>query len=219
MSGFLLGVPAQLKTLLTNVGTLLTRWSQTKADFLDAGISSRAPSSTALSTATWTGGRAAALDTIAGIDTKATAILDSGAIDSVSVNSGVAISSSLAAVLNQLVGPAMTQTVISGAGYVTIDSITGKGVLEFLAFSVPSHTGGSYGFRLTIDGVVVHNLTNTLFATNDGLVVAGCVGVVGGNLAGVAFGHWPFNASLLIEVYSSGATGTLRTFRKYRRST
>lgn len=43
---------------------LLNRWTQTLADRLDASVSSRAPSSTALSNATWTDTRAGKLDSL-----------------------------------------------------------------------------------------------------------------------------------------------------------
>lgn len=44
-------------------------WTNTKAGFLDAAVSSRAPSSTALSNATWTNTRAALLDNLSNLDT------------------------------------------------------------------------------------------------------------------------------------------------------
>lgn len=53
---------------------LLNRLTQALADRVDAAISSRAPSSTALSTATWTGTRATAIDNLdAAISTLAAA--------------------------------------------------------------------------------------------------------------------------------------------------
>lgn len=90
----LFGVPAQLKTLLDRLtatratkldnlnDTVTSRapastalstatWSATKAGYVDTTISSRAPSSTALSTATWTSARAAYLD--AAISSRASA--------------------------------------------------------------------------------------------------------------------------------------------------
>ena len=54
----LLGVPGKLKTLLDR----LTAARATKLDNLDTAITTRAPSSTALSTATWTATRAGYLD-------------------------------------------------------------------------------------------------------------------------------------------------------------
>lgn len=44
-------------------------WTDTKAGFLDAAVSSRAPSSTALSNVTWTNTRAALLDNLSNLDT------------------------------------------------------------------------------------------------------------------------------------------------------
>lgn len=58
--------------------SLLTRWTQALADRLDAAISSRAPASTALSTATWTGTKAGYLDTTVSSRAPASTALDSG---------------------------------------------------------------------------------------------------------------------------------------------
>ena len=58
--------------------SLLTRWTQTLADRLDAAISSRAPASTALSTATWTSTKAGYLDTPVSSCAPASSALSSG---------------------------------------------------------------------------------------------------------------------------------------------
>jgi len=56
----LLGVPGKLKTLLDRITTARAA----NLDNIDAAVSSRAPSATALSTATWTNARAANIDEI-----------------------------------------------------------------------------------------------------------------------------------------------------------
>lgn len=61
---------ARLAEMLTN------RLTAARAAFLDAAISSRAPSSTALSTATWTAARAANLDNIEIVHTNVPAMAD-----------------------------------------------------------------------------------------------------------------------------------------------
>lgn len=53
-----------LAPIYGSVIKLLNRWTQTLADRLDASVSSRAPSSTALSNATWTDTRAGKLDSL-----------------------------------------------------------------------------------------------------------------------------------------------------------
>lgn len=58
MREFLLGVPAKLETLLSRI----TATRAANLDNLDTTISSRAPSSTALSNAVWTGTKAGYLD-------------------------------------------------------------------------------------------------------------------------------------------------------------
>lgn len=60
MSAFLFGVPGKLKTLLDR----LTADRAGYLDRLDAAVSTRAAASTALSSATWTGTRAAKLDEV-----------------------------------------------------------------------------------------------------------------------------------------------------------
>ena len=60
MIDFLLGVPGKLKTVLDR----LTSTRAANLDNLDAAISTRAPASTALSTAQWTNTRAGLLDGI-----------------------------------------------------------------------------------------------------------------------------------------------------------
>lgn len=54
----LLGVPGKLKTLID-------LWTSTKAGYVDAAVTSRAPASTALSTAVWSSGLATELDGLA----------------------------------------------------------------------------------------------------------------------------------------------------------
>lgn len=58
MLGFLAGLPGQLATLTSR----LTSARATKLDNLDAAVSSTAPASTALSSATWTGTKAGYID-------------------------------------------------------------------------------------------------------------------------------------------------------------
>lgn len=217
------GVPAQLKALRDNLTTLLTRWSQTKADFLDAAITSRAPSSTALSTVQWTNTRAANLDLVPTVNTAVADLQAYGAIDAVvgaSVASGGTISAWQTA-FDSIGGIVSVNTVIAAAGYTQSLLVTGKGCLEFLALSVPSALAGSYGYRLTIDGVVVHAVTNQFGAGQNGAgaVVCGAVMLNGTTPAGVSLGSWPFNSSLKVEVYATATTGTVRTYSKHRRTT
>lgn len=68
MIDFLLGVPGKLKTIYDYLTTHLSSTRAAKIDNLDAAMSTRAPASTALSTATWTGTKAGYLD--AGISTR-----------------------------------------------------------------------------------------------------------------------------------------------------
>lgn len=67
-----------LGAILSALQTLLLRWTQALADRLDATVSSRAPASTALSTATWTGTKAGYLDTPVSSCAPASSALSSG---------------------------------------------------------------------------------------------------------------------------------------------
>lgn len=62
MIDFLLGVPGKLKTIYDYLTTHLSSTRAAKIDQLDAAISTRAPASTALSSAMWTATKAGYLD-------------------------------------------------------------------------------------------------------------------------------------------------------------
>ena len=62
MLGFLAGIPGKLKTVIDYLNTNMSTARTAKIDNLDAAISTRAPSSTALSTATWDATKAGYLD-------------------------------------------------------------------------------------------------------------------------------------------------------------
>jgi hypothetical protein len=81
MSAFLLGVPGKLKTLMDR----LTAGRAAKLDNLDASVSSRAPSATALSNLTLTNGRAAKLDDI--IQTSVIKSIQTGYVSAIGVSS------------------------------------------------------------------------------------------------------------------------------------
>ena len=211
---FLAGVPGKLKTLQDGVTTLLTNFTSTIAGRVDATISSRAPSSTALSTATWTGTRAAYLDKLPGIDTaNANPILASPiAINTPAVLSGLNF-------LNTGVG-GVTVAHNGGvaAGYTTALNLTGRGVLNFAAVVLTAGTGGTAGARMTIDGnVVYHDATGIGTTTGNGVVIVGAVAKNGTDLAGIAFDQVPFNTSLLIE-FSSSSNASMTLIHRYRKS-
>ena len=62
MIDFLLGVPGKLKTVIDHLQTYLSSTRCAKIDNLDTPLTSRAPASTALSTATWTPTKAGHID-------------------------------------------------------------------------------------------------------------------------------------------------------------
>lgn len=62
MLGFLAGVPGKLATISTHLTSYLSSTRAAKIDNCDTTVSSRAPSSTALSNATWTDAKAGFVD-------------------------------------------------------------------------------------------------------------------------------------------------------------
>ena len=86
MFDFIAGLPGQMATLLAR----LTATRATNLDNLDAAVSTRAAASTALSTATWTGARAANLDTIPSLLTSAIKSIQQISLSLASVSSASA---------------------------------------------------------------------------------------------------------------------------------
>lgn len=212
---FLAGVPGKLKVLQDNITTLLSNYTSTVAGRIDATISSRAPSSTALSSVQWTNARAAFLDKLAGVDT-----INASPV----VKAPIAINTpSVRSALHQPLQAASGLTIFldnAPAGYSTALNLTGRGVLSFLAVAHAAASGGDCGCRITIDGNVVFNSTN-IFGTSlvTGTVFVGAIGVNGSNeISGIAFDQVPFNTSLLVEFYTTSGPSSMYCFSRWRKS-
>lgn len=210
---FLLGVPGKLNAIKANIDTLLSRLSTTVVGRIDSSISSRAPSSTALSTAQWTNSRASLLDELS-------------KVENVRVNPILAAPISFSTTANVFgLGTALSFTSLSNSSasvttsFVTILSITGRGVLSFLA---PVNNNGSaqQTFRVTVDGTVAY--TGTLLSGSAGLgtVVIGTVAVDGGgNLSHLGLEQVAFNSSVVVEASSNSASSNVaKLYYKWRRS-
>lgn len=213
MFAMLASVPGKLKTLLDR----LTTTRADNLDKLDANISTRAASSTALSTATWTGTLATNLGTT---NTRVDTTVSSRAaatnplisppmsgglpIDSGNSGSSPGTGATLAA---RVAGTLFTTT---SSTYVDALNITGAGVLNFLAIW-HSSTNGTV-CTVTIDGVA---LQTDVSNGTDGFVKP-LVGVFVSSTVPMALDQIPFKTSLRVQIKTSG--GTASAVIKYRRT-
>lgn len=100
--------------------------------------------------------------------------------------------------------------------YKTLLSVTGAGVLNFLALLAMDATARTASIRLTLDGVVVSTRTGNIAAVNDGFLVVGSAPFNTTNSA-AGMDAVPFSLSMLVEVKSNlTETDTLATFINYR---
>lgn len=169
----LMGLPGR-------VSALLERLTETRAgnlDRLDAAVSSRAPSATALSNLVWTDAIAQKLAEMH-VEVPPTALPDPWALPAGVVYAGTE-----------------TVTALGGGAFSVAHSRTGAGSLRMLAFS------GITAIRVTIDGVVVLNRSGLLESSryaiwghlSDGAILS-------------ADTPLPFGASLLIETRDPSST-------------
>lgn len=213
MSDFLLSVPGRLTTLINNVGTLLTRWTQTKADYVDAAISTRAPGATALDKNIWTDARAARLDNIDYLYAAAANNVANPILNPISsLNNITSIAGLLSITVPYGITTSTPVTVVSAGVYYDVINITGKGVINYLDVSIFSGASGFGGFRLTLDGVVM-TLTN-ISGTNAGNLIIGVITSAGI----VALEEVPFRSQFKLEVTSVGAGAALKARYRYRRT-
>ncbi len=187
---------------------MTTYWTAARAAKLDFLTANVAVASTAVSNADYTSARAAALDSIGAINTKPTLASPISAGWNTPTSLGPTTTTALSAAC---VGSVATTT---STTYVAAVNVTGKGVLNLLAFF---NGNGPSGIRLTIDGNVIFTATPSAAQR---LLCVGCVTVQSvspNDLYGVELDQIPFNQSLLIEHYAySGAT--VNTVYKYRRT-
>lgn len=178
MLGNFFGPSGRLKTLLDR----LTSTRATNLDNLDAAISTRAPSSTALSNAVWTDARAGKLDNVT------VPILDKAPIAS-----GLVLGASY-----QTVGSSGAATVFNTGSfanhnttsttYVDAVNVTGSGYLTGLFHVCPADTTlGTETLELIIDGVTVVTTAgnNTTASTPDNVksIVGYCAPIYPGSTA------------------------------------
>jgi hypothetical protein len=198
---FLAGVPGALKRLkdrLTPSGTTetLTDARMLKLDNLDATIASRAPSSTALSTATWTGTKAGYLD---------------AAISSVKMKPQVNLVRDTAVNTRTLFtgasgpeghGAVYTAGTITAPTYVELMSVAVPGWLYLVAtYRESTFASGTLSTRITIDGDVWDVVTDSASTTQYAGHVA--LGVLNDAATVIIPLAMRFETSMKVEVVSS----------------
>lgn len=205
---FLAGIPGQLASLLarlTNSTVPLTDARVTKIDNLDAAITTRAASSTALSNSVWTDPKAAFLD--AAVTSVAFPVTSS-------INGGQATQDGL----NGAPGTKVSAGTLTANTWATVVDITsGKGFLKFACAyrDTASWASGDLDMRVTIDGTVVITVDGSSSTTQN----RGCVAVGFYDAAIAAFDQLRFKTSLKIEVRSSAGQTAAYAAVKYLYST
>ena len=113
-----------------------------------------------------------------------------------------------------------TQLTSSTSDWVTVKSITGRGVFEFLAFEQQANASNlDIDFRITIDGTVVYDDDDIFTSSAHDDMACAIIGDfendTTNNLLWLSFGFVPFKESFLIERYQFSANST--TVRAYHR--
>ena len=197
----LLGLPGQLKKLIDRLvpsgsAQTLTDARVSALDNLNATVSSRAPSSTALSNATWTDARAARLDVAVssvGIKAQANFVRDT----SVTTRTLGAFDSEM-----EGYGAAYTAGALTAGVYSELLSITAAGyVWLVVTYREASFSSGTLSTRITTDGDVWDPITDSNSTTHRGGHVAH--GVVSSDSKIIIPMMARFSTSLKVEIASS----------------
>lgn len=207
MIDFLLGVPGKLKTISAHLATYLSSTRCAKIDNLDAAISTRAASNTAVSNATYTSARAAYIDTLfakgqpeaSGIDLGTVAYLPTGDVTAFDNLAGLTVVDNSSGAPN------------------TVLTYSGSGVIEFLAFVMRGYSPSYPRIKITIDGVVVLDYTHNAFTSVLVCPIGAMSFSVGATVKPVSLSEVPFLSSVLIETWAT-AGGTQRCAYKIRRA-
>jgi len=190
----LAGVPGKLKTLIDR----LTATRAANLDKLDANITTRAASATALSNAVWSDARAGKLDKIDGIEADAQYCTDDP-------TSRPPIAGGLPSFAATVFGSFDTGGIVETLAAGGVHSYTGAGVIELVGITNSSGSSVAASITVTIDGVVAFSYSGT--------VVSGagrfCAGVLKDSI--LAFSRVPFRQSLQIS-----CTGLPVVYRYYK---
>jgi len=133
------GITGSLKTLRD----IVVNGFAANATKLDQAVSTRAPSGTALSNATYTNARAGKLDTITTIDTEVgqiKTVVDSNATDITAIAAAIFVMPTYASVIKRIIH---TSTTRSGAGYAYV-TIGGANIDLSKSFIIPRNHDSGY---------------------------------------------------------------------------
>ena len=204
MSIFLNGVPGRLKTLIDRLvpsgsAETLTDTRLANLDDLDAAVSTRAPSATALSTATWTGTKAGYLDAaISSVKMK-------GQVNMVRDTTWTSTAVETAAASDGLGAKYNAPATMNAGQYYELLSVTAAGWLYLVVTARnTSFSSGTLSTRITIDGDVWDVITDT------GTATAGYGHVAHGAMSDVVITPIAtrFDTSVKVEIASSVAQST-----------
>jgi len=161
-----------LAPIYNAVNKLLARWTATKAGYLDAAVSTRAPSSTALTNVTWTDAKAGYLDVAASTRApSSTALTNVTWTDAKAGYLDAAITSRMAAIRGIQRG---TITIASSqtTGTATITSVDpAKTELRWLGASSAISGEAAYRNRITLTNATTITATRAT-STSDSVVIS-----------------------------------------------
>lgn len=224
------------------IKTLLDRLTAARAAYLDAAISSRAPSSTALSTATWTGTKAGYLDQAVSDCAPASTALDNttwtdaraGYLDGIPrppTTSGLKGISDTVGPINSssnrwfgIADDATASTSTYDSWTTLLSESSASGVLQLMAiYQAANASNLDAQFRLSIDGNVVYTSAAALWSAssqnNDGVCVIGAASFDSADtsLQVAAMDAIPFTDSFTLEFKKTeNSAGTVQMGCRYR---
>lgn len=162
MFAMLAGIPGKMKTLLDR----LTSTRAANLDKLDANVSTRAASATALTNAVWTDALATKLNGMGNPESNKVPIAG-GLVGGANVNAGHSIPGSPKGVQNFA-----ASTVCGASGtYSDVVNISGSGILTGLfSVSIPGASAPSYTMQLIVDGVTIGTYVNSAATSSNSRV-------------------------------------------------
>lgn len=214
-----------LAQIIAQVAAFRAAYTDAKAAYLDATISSRAPSSTALSSSTWTGTKAGYLDTtissrasqsdVTAIKADTDAYLDAK-VSEAGMNKPSSIVGYTIYERPGNSGLSRHGTVSCGATtsqWYNYVSVNGSGWIHLLGVDTSTQNPtGTWNIRLLIDNVQVFyqaGVFTSATKTNEGYLVVGS-GISDGSSPywlGVSFGLVRFTTSFQLQVQRTGTGG------------
>lgn len=203
----LAGVPGKLKTLIDR----LTATRAANLDNLNATISSRAAASTALSSAVWTDTRAGKLDLLPLVDPVAESPIATGWPPLVFGGFGTTD----AEAVRRVVGGVVFTT--ASLSLVDVVSITGRGVLNFVAITTTNATSSAQ-LQIIVDGVTLLDATGGGASNNQWAVAVGALNIESVSAVQVSLDQIPFRSSLVIKLRGTSGAGDRKCVYRLRRT-